>query len=265
MASAPGNWPGWHHDHPTAEYWSARLAQELVHALPRARAERLARDYAATGPGPREGRSDADLTALAAAWLATQDVRLARPIAGILTLLRVDAALIGAAGARAVLAGGTSANMGTWQPGRTGAARGLLEGYDPRGAIDPGAADPQDPETRQIAQTRMERLARTLALATLAGHDPRQAGQGLLDALTGALGAITLTAIVAYASQAAMALFAGAGKAVGQWVIDPRSKVCPLCLANADAGPRLFGQLYPSGHAYPPAHPNCACALMPAD
>ncbi len=36
---------------------------------------------------------------------------------------------------------------------------------------------------------------------------------------------------------------------------------CPVCLMNADAGEIRLGDLFPSGHNAPPAHPNCSCIL----
>ena len=40
---------------------------------------------------------------------------------------------------------------------------------------------------------------------------------------------------------------------------------CDLCVGNAAAGPVRPGDLFPSGHRSPPAHPRCRCCLIPAE
>lgn len=261
--AAEGQWPGWHHDERTIEYWTEQLRKDLEKVLTPSRAERLARDYAATDP-KRDGKSDEELAALAAAWLARRGPDLAPVIAGTLTRVHADGAAIGAASASALLAGGTSAALGTWQPGRTSAALGQLRAHDP--GYDPAtlAALDTDKAVQDIAATRRSHIARALALGTAAGLATHAIGTKMRDALTMGLAAVAAYELIGAVSRAAMALFGRRGVELGRWLIDPRSKVCPICIANAEAGPRPLGQSYPSGEAYSPAHPHCACAVVPA-
>jgi hypothetical protein len=39
---------------------------------------------------------------------------------------------------------------------------------------------------------------------------------------------------------------------------------CPDCEDNALAGPTRVGDVFPTGHRSPPAHPGCRCLLAPA-
>lgn len=257
---APG-WPGWAHDRRTAEYWTGRLGEELGKVLTQARAEKIARNYAAANPGGRDRRTDAELAELALAWLPAQGLDFAPAIAGLLTRIRADGALIGAASAHARLAGRKTADLGGWKPGRTEAARHLLDSYN--ATVDTGA-NPDDPDVAGVVETRMKHVARALALGTAAGLAAAAVGSNLRDALAMGLGLVAITEVVGAISQAAIALFGRRGIELGQWVIDPRSKVCPVCVANSEAPPRAFGQPYPSGHRFPPAHGHCACAVIDA-
>jgi hypothetical protein len=47
------------------------------------------------------------------------------------------------------------------------------------------------------------------------------------------------------------------------WVIED-DNACEECKANAEAGPRFYGNPFPSGAIEPPQHPRCRCALIPA-
>lgn len=253
------SWPAWQHDHRAAEYWSGRLGDELGGILTQGAAERLARDYAATAPGPRNGRTDAELTAGALAWLALQGIDLAPAIVSAVNGMRADGAFIGAASAYAYLAGRKTAPLGAWKPGDTGTATegAAAYGAEPAPPVEPGEAQP-------VADTRLKHVARALALGTAASTAATTIGSRMRNTLTMGLGALAINEIVTAVSNAAAALFGRRGVQLGQWCIDPRSKVCPVCLANADASPRPLGVPWPSGHANAPAHVGCACAVLPA-
>lgn len=48
------------------------------------------------------------------------------------------------------------------------------------------------------------------------------------------------------------------------WVVDDGGSPCPDCADNALAGEQQLGDSFPTGQAYPPAHPGCRCVLVPA-
>lgn len=257
------HWPAWDHDEAAADYWTQKLTDGLTGALTQQDAEALARDYAATNPGPRDGRTDAELTAPAAAWLATRRLNLKAPIAAALTGTRADGAAIGAASAHASLGKRATADMGTWKPGDTAAARAVLSGLDPDADPDDLTADDDDPDVQDIADTRMGKLAAALAIGTAAGQSAGAVGRALRTALTAGLRTVALTELIGAVSRAAISLFRRSKVQNGRWIADPR-KSCPVCIANSKADPRPFGQPYPSGSAFPPEHPNCACAVVDA-
>jgi len=49
------------------------------------------------------------------------------------------------------------------------------------------------------------------------------------------------------------------------WLPDPEATPCPDCTANAAAGARTPGEVFPSGVPHPPAHPDCRCLVAPLD
>lgn len=46
-----------------------------------------------------------------------------------------------------------------------------------------------------------------------------------------------------------------------QWELSPAHDATDICDENFDVGPVPIGMPFPSGDAYPPAHPNCRCSL----
>jgi hypothetical protein len=55
------------------------------------------------------------------------------------------------------------------------------------------------------------------------------------------------------------------GKGIIEWVAVAASgeSPCPDCEDNGLNGAQVAGQEFPTGHAYPPAHPGCRCLLAP--
>lgn len=256
---AAATWPGWQHDHRTADYWATRLSEDLGGVLTAAAAEQLARDYAAINPGPRDGRTDAELTALALAWLLSQNINLIPAIAGAVIAMRTDGAYLGAASAHAYLAGRKTAPLGIWKPGDTDTASSGIAAY---GLDETPPAEPAD--MQPAADTRLKHVARALALGTVAGATVAAVGSRMRNALTLGLGALAIYEIVTAVSNAAMTLFGRRGVELGQWYVDPRVQNCPICIANANASPRRLGQPWPSGHSNAPVHVGCACTVLPA-
>jgi DivIVA domain-containing protein len=48
-----------------------------------------------------------------------------------------------------------------------------------------------------------------------------------------------------------------------RWVVDNGGSPCPDAEDNSLAGLVVRGELFPTGHCYPPAHPGCRCLLVP--
>lgn len=258
---ASSAWPGSTHDRATADYWARYLDRELGKVLTSALAEQIARDYAATEPGPRAGRSDKELTDAAATWLATRTLDFETALAAAIPGIRADGALIGAASAHALLAGRKNADLGNWKPGRTDHARKAVAEYLPD---PPDEAEGEEPDVAGMAATRRRSVARALALGTAAGLTAAAIGKKMRDALSDGLDRITLTEIIGAISLAAIALFRRNKVHLGRWNLDPARVSCPACITNADADPRPLGRNYPSGHPYPPAHISCGCWIGPA-
>jgi hypothetical protein len=55
------------------------------------------------------------------------------------------------------------------------------------------------------------------------------------------------------------------GNGVIEWVAVAASgeSPCPDCEDNGLNGAQAPGEEFPTGHAYPPAHPGCRCLLAP--
>lgn len=115
---------------------------------------------------------------------------------------------------------------------------------------------------REVTQTRLDRIAAILAKG------------GTQDSLVAALKAaleddydarrIVVTETTRAMQEAARDAYRAAGVRKVRWITrsaDP----CPICLGNEAAGPRYLGEAFPSGSTAPPEHPNCECALIPAE
>ncbi len=48
------------------------------------------------------------------------------------------------------------------------------------------------------------------------------------------------------------------------WLVDDGGAPCPDAEDNSLAGAVAKGEAFPTGHAYPPAHPGCRCLILPA-
>jgi hypothetical protein len=266
-AGKPANqWPGWKLDLAAAHYWAPRITATLTEALTAAQTTQLARDYPASGTSPQDG-DDQDATALTAAalaWLTAQQIDLETPLSVTLDDLHTDGYLIGVICAHAVI-DGADPDRGGWAHGDTDAAEAQIAGLGAIAGLD-ALRDETASRAQAMAQTRREHIARALALGAAGAEDPESIGDAMHDALIGgAIGVtIAITEITFASGLGALFGYGQRGVAMGQWVIDPRSKVCPRCLANAAAGPVPIGQPYPSGDTAAPIHPRCACAVLPA-
>lgn len=63
-------------------------------------------------------------------------------------------------------------------------------------------------------------------------------------------------------SEAALRKMNRIGLDYKQWIVS--TACCDVCAENQDASPLPVNDLFPSGDMYPPAHPNCRCAVSGA-
>jgi SPP1 gp7 family putative phage head morphogenesis protein len=64
-------------------------------------------------------------------------------------------------------------------------------------------------------------------------------------------------------SQASMATYTQNGITGVTW--SGEEDDCDICQGNQDAGIIATGDDFPSGDSEPPGHPNCRCAISPAE
>jgi hypothetical protein len=260
------HWPGWHLDEQCATYWAAQINNALTGALPDGRADQLAADYLAQEAAAANSADKATLIADAHAWLDGQSIDLGTPLTTVLTGLTVDGYLIGITSAHAALDGGRP-KVGKWTPGDTDTARTVIDSL----GADSGLTELLDaiPDTaRAMADTRLNDLTRELVDGLLTDNTvAKSKAGGLLRSRLGNLGraaAAAITEITRASGVAALFGYRQRKVEMGRWDPDPNSQICELCDNNVAFGPVPIGQPYPSGDAYPPAHTNCRCAVVPA-
>lgn len=77
-----------------------------------------------------------------------------------------------------------------------------------------------------------------------------------VDSLAETVGGAEIASAV---EQAVLDELTAQGELQVQWYASPGA--CPLCLANADAGPIPAGSAFPSGDKCPQAHNYCQCSV----
>lgn len=258
------DWPGWQMDQRCANHWAPLITGALAGALTTRQSEQLARTYADAHQGQDEQQDKKALAAAAAAWLASQALDLEASLADVLTGLYTDAYLIGLASALAVLDGGQP-DIGDWKPGQTDKARSRIGDLGGAAGLALLLATIEE-IARSMSGTRLNDLAWLLADGLAAGDSAADIGAALRDALSNPdrAEAAAITEVTRGSGAGALDGYQQRQVAMGQWVIDPGSKVCPLCLGNAAAGSVPIGQPYPSGDTSAPIHPHCRCAVLPA-
>lgn len=115
---------------------------------------------------------------------------------------------------------------------------------------------------QEVTDTRMRRIAAILAKGGTAA-ELEAAIKAMLASESDAR-LIAVTEINRAMNAAAMEAYRNAGVEKVRWVTRSANP-CPVCLANEAAGPRWLGEPFPSGSVSPPEHPNCECALIPAE
>ncbi|MFJ9771225.1 phage minor head protein [Kitasatospora sp. NPDC101157] len=204
------------------------------------------------------------LTVAAVTWLAGQGITAGPALTDALTGLYTDGYLVGTASAAAVT-GSESAGLDGWAPGDRAAAQDRIDSHGAGPALTvltAGAAA----AAATLTASRIKDAAKALAAGVMAGDAPRTIGTAMHAAMTD-----PDRAYAAVITETTRGIAAGTadnyrrnGIALGQWQTEPDGNVCPVCDANAAAGPIPIGHAYPSGDTTPPAHPRCRCAVLPA-
>jgi hypothetical protein len=197
-------------------------------------------------------------------WLGTSGPDLAAALAPLMPGIITDGWLIGAVSGHVMTDGGKPA-AGKWKPGAsaeaTAAVGNLGLGPDLAAALA-GAGQAAQQMAHGIAVT----LGRLLAEGAAAGLAAAAAGKTLITALadTAKAAAGALGQIVTAIGQAALAWYRHRQVERHAWITEGDAGVCPVCDANAAAGPVRMGDPFPSGDLTEPAHDGCRCATVPA-
>lgn len=114
----------------------------------------------------------------------------------------------------------------------------------------------------EVTETRIQRVAAILAKGGTAAELEAAVRAVLESEADGEL--VARTEVIRAMQAAAMEAYRAAGVSKVRW-ITRSGHPCKICLANEAAGPRYLGEPFPSGSVAPPEHPNCECALIPAE
>ncbi len=263
-------WPGWDRDQDTATVWSARIKSSLGRSVDcDALAERwLARELVkADEPDPaaveQQQPEDDNTTewavALAVAFLVAEGIALTAPLATAVAGIWAEGWAIGNTAARAVLT--RSRARYSWTIGNEEAARRTLTAAMSE-ALQ-AFTDRNRNTIPTITDRRLQTFARVLADAKTRGLTAKQLSQALRDVLQDDawVRMVALTELTRASAEAARTAYTEAGVTRWRWATEPGA--CPVCEANAEAGPRVIGEAWPDGSAAPPAHPHCRCGVLP--
>lgn len=117
------------------------------------------------------------------------------------------------------------------------------------------------------AKTRVASIADTLSnrLAVVLGQPGTVTVSDMVAALDSAGLWISWSELARAQWAAAVAVYREQAVMYASWQTEHDARVCPACARNEAEGALLLGEAYPSGNAWPPAHPRCRCALMPVE
>lgn len=116
---------------------------------------------------------------------------------------------------------------------------------------------------RQIATTTISQMAGALAQGARTAAALTAALLAVLANLDRAK-KIAVTEVTRAMALVAQLLYHRAGHRYVRWITENDNRVCPSCQMNQDAGDWPLGVPFPSGAPYPPDHPGCRCAVVPA-
>lgn len=115
---------------------------------------------------------------------------------------------------------------------------------------------------RQIVSTLIDGIARILSEGGPAATLERKIREFLENADNAKR--IVQTEITRAVNAAASAFYRFFRVRMVRWVTEHDARVCPACAENEASGPHALGHPFPAGALFPPQHPRCRCALMPA-
>lgn len=267
------DWPGWSADLRAAAYWKPRIIKAMRGAIDaRALAERWIAQRGITVKADEPDLSSVQNSGDAGppgtpwhdaiGWLTAQGISLVQALL-IIRDVQTDGYVIGERSATAVLAGHSTVDWSKWRPGDpdaarlvrpTGAANGLQTLLDDAGIV-----------IRNVAANRMDRLAKVLSDALARGDSADTTAISIEHLLADPAWAerIAVTEIARAVSAASLFTYRLNGVRQKSWLTAVDQRVCPVCLTNEGAGAIPLSQAFPSGHAMPPGHPSCRCALLP--
>lgn len=261
-APGPTTWPGWGPDLQAVDYWAPRIQTAVRGTLD---TPALAQQWQATHPptatttGTTSASQQDTDSSDALAWLTAIGAAAALTTAlGLLPALHREGWTIGHRAARTLLDGRPPHD--TWRPGHPETPAG-----ETATALQ-SLIQQADRLIRGIANTRLRRLARILGQSRTRGHSTETLAQALTDVLNDAnwARAVATTEISRGSAAGATDTYRAAGIHRIAWLAEADTKTCPTCLGNAAADPRPAGTAFPSGDAFPPAHPSCRCTPIPA-
>lgn len=221
---------------------AARCAPELTAAAVAAvDVDRLAQAWA-DARGLDKGLRDAAQAALA--WLRDQGVRLAEALGAPVREAVSDGYEQGEQTAREHIG----------DDARSPAAERLRQ-----------LLNDADITIRSVAETRFEEMAEVLADGVERGASAGQLARDLRGVLEAPQWAetVAVTETARAMSAATQATYQANRIEKKLWMLAPDQRVCPVCKGNAGQGAIPTTDRFSSGDAFPPAHPNCRCALMP--
>lgn len=251
----PKVWAAWQRDEQLARHYAPLISRALLGQInPEQLTEAWLLHKADSGP-----------VAAALHWLGERVAGVVRALTRVFTGVYTEGYWTGQASAEALLSAGV-VDWGGWTPGDPEAARILIERTGGQLGLQ-RLLSAAGVTIGSVAQHRLGELAEVLADGIAAGTNA--------DALTRKVAAVlddpkwaylvALTEITRAVTAATLDSYGERGTRRADWFTALDDRVCPVCHGNAAAGPVAVGHPFPSGDTGPPAHPNCRCALAPAD
>jgi SPP1 gp7 family putative phage head morphogenesis protein len=248
-AGLPG-WPGWKQDLQLIKVYVDKIKAAFSQAATQAQ-DLIAQWWAGTYATTRSGLIDAIQQLL--------QTQLGQVLRGLWT----EGWHIGNQSAKSLIAGLPDVDWGDWVPGdpeaaalddSAGSLMRLLNGY----GIN---------MIKSVSATNMDQLAAAINTALENGDSSASLAKQLPGILNAPARAemIARTEVARAVSAATVNRYQQDNITRKEWAIAPDERVCPVCRANAEVGGIPTAQAFPDGLIAPPGHPNCRCALIPAE
>jgi DivIVA domain-containing protein len=137
------------------------------------------------------------------------------------------------------------------------------------GEADAGAVNAPDDLASDLARAMVEPLRDRLVAAIDAAHEPGETSNQVAERIGARYREWKNRSAESSADDALVAAYArghydgAADGAVLTWTVPPTG--CCVDCADNSLEPTRKGEVFPTGQAYPPAHPGCRCALVSND